>query len=129
LEKSIWREDTKVLGYFPEKDLPVLYSGALVFVYPSLYEGFGLPPLEAMACGTPVVTSNNSSLPEVTGDAAILVNPLEVNEIADALIRIVSDSSLQEDLRQKGLQRAKLFSWRETAERTLRVYESVLNGG
>lgn len=127
-EGSAYKEDIRILGYVEEAYLPSLYSGALAFVYPSLYEGFGLPPLEAMACGTPVITSNNSSLPEVTGNAAILVNPLEVKEIAEALIRIASDCSLQEDLRQKGLQRAKLFSWRETTKRTLRVYESVLNG-
>ncbi len=128
-ERSTFKEDIRILGCVEEAYLPSLYSGALAFVYPSLYEGFGLPSLEAMACGTPVITSNNSSLPEVTGNAAILVNPLEVKEIAEALIRIASDCSLQEDLRQKGLQRAKLFSWRETAKRTLRVYESVLNGG
>lgn len=127
LESSPWKKNIRLLGYVPETELPALYSGAIAMVYPSLYEGFGLPPLEAMACGTPVVTSNNSSLPEVTGDAAILVNPLEVNEIADALMRIVGDFSLQEQMRRKGLQRAKLFTWEETAKKTLGVYESVLN--
>lgn len=126
-ENSAWKQNIRLLGYVPEADLPALYSGAIAMVYPSLYEGFGLPPLEAMACGTPVLTSNNSSLPEVTGDAAILVNPLDVEEIAGALMRIAHDSSLQEELRQKGLKRAKLFSWEETARKTLGIYEAVLN--
>jgi glycosyltransferase involved in cell wall biosynthesis len=126
-ENSAWKQNIRWLGYVPEADLPALYSGAIAMAYPSLYEGFGLPPLEAMACGTPVLTSNSSSLPEVTGDAAILVNPIEVEEIAGALMRIAHDSSLQEELRQKGLKRAKLFSWEETARRTLGVYETLLN--
>lgn len=126
-ERSNWKQDIRILGYVPEAYLPALYAGATGMVYPSLYEGFGLPPLEAMACGTPVVTSNNSSLPEVTGDAAILVNPLEVEEIAEALMRIGRDYSLREEMRKKGLERAKLFTWEETAKKTLGVYESVLN--
>lgn len=126
LESSPWKKNIRLLGYVPEMDLPALYSGALAFVYPSLYEGFGLPPLEAMMCGTPVITSNNSSLPEVTGDAALLVNPLEVEEIAEALMRIGRDYSLREEMRKKGLERAKLFTWGETAKKTLGVYESVL---
>ena len=127
LESSPWKPKIRVLGYVPESYLPALYSGAVAMVYPSLYEGFGLPPLEAMACGTPVITSNNSSLPEVIGTAGILVDPLEITEIAEALLKVAADFSLQEELKQKGLHRAKLFSWEETAKRTLGVYESVLN--
>jgi len=101
-----------------DKELSEAYRGAVGFVFPSLYEGFGLPPLEAMACGTPVLTSNVCSLPEVVGDAAILVNPLSVEEIAGGLRRLVDDSGLQALLREKGLARAKTFSWEETARRT-----------
>ncbi|MGA8212333.1 MAG: glycosyltransferase family 1 protein [Candidatus Sulfotelmatobacter sp.] len=99
------------------------YRGALGFVFPSLYEGFGLPALEAMACGVPVVTSNVCSLPEVVGDAAILIDPLRVEDIADAIRRLVEDSVLRQRLREKGLMRAKKFSWHETARRTSEVLE------
>jgi len=96
-------------------------------VYPSLYEGFGLPPLEAMACGTPVITSNRSSLPEVVGAAALLVDPGDTGELADAMGRIVDDEPLREDLRERGLKQAQGFSWDETARMTVEVYESVLH--
>ena len=98
-----------------------LYRGALAFVFPSLYEGFGLPPLEAMACGIPVLTSNVCSLPEVMGDAGVLVNPLDVEAIADGTRRLVQDGELRARLRQAGLLRAKEFSWHETARKTLEV--------
>jgi glycosyltransferase involved in cell wall biosynthesis len=101
------------------------YRGALAFLFPSLYEGFGLPPLEAMACGVPVLTSNVCSLPEVAGDAALLVTPLDVEEIAEGIRRLVWDSTLRVQLREKGLRRAKLFSWEETALKTSRVLESA----
>jgi glycosyltransferase involved in cell wall biosynthesis len=112
-------------GYVSEQDLPALLSGAVAFVYPSLYEGFGLPPLEAMACGTPVITSNVSSLPEVVGDAAILVDPYDTEALSSAMLKLISDTDLRHVLREKGLARAKLFSWDETARQTLRVYEQV----
>lgn len=99
------------------------YRGAVGFVFPSLYEGFGLPPLEAMACGVPVLTSNVCSLPGVMGDAAILVDPLDVQEIADGIRRLVQDSSLRAELREKGLVRARIFSWEETARKTWRALE------
>jgi glycosyltransferase involved in cell wall biosynthesis len=102
-------------------------SGADVFVYPSLYEGFGLPPLEAMACGTPVITSNISSLPEVVGDAGILVDPCSSEEIARAMYRVISDEGLRQRLGEKGQQRASLFSWEKTARDTLGVFEAVYN--
>ena len=104
-------------------------NGAVAFVYPSLYEGFGLPPLEAMACGTPVITSNRSSLPEVVGAAALLVDPGDTAELADAMARIVDEEPLREDLRERGLKQAQGFSWEETARMTVQVYESVRGSG
>ncbi len=117
-----------VIWYGPADpaDLPPLYSGAAVLCLPSFYEGFGLPPLEAMACGTPVVVSNRSALPEVVGEAGLLVNPDDVGEIAEALRRVLTDSTLAADLRRRSLQRAAQFSWKEVARRTLAVYERVL---
>lgn len=105
--------------------LASVYRGATAFLFPSLYEGFGLPPLEAMACGTPVMTSNVCSLPEVVGDAAVLVDPCNVEEIADGIRRMVADSSLRDGLRQRGLRRASVFSWEETARRTANILATV----
>lgn len=113
-------------GYIAEADLPALYSMAEAFVFPSLYEGFGLPPLEAMACGTPVITSNVSSLPEVVGDAAITVNPHNVMEIVRAIEMVLSDPQLRVSLRQRGLERAALFSWERTAYETFSSYQKLL---
>lgn len=119
--------DIRFLGRVTDGELPALMNGALALVYPSLYEGFGLPPLEAMACGTPVITSNRSSLPEVVGDAALLVDPGDTAELADAMARIVDEEPLREDLRERGLKQAQGFSWHETARMTVQVYESVLH--
>lgn len=116
----------KFTGYIPDEDLPALYNAADLFCFPSLYEGFGLPVLEAMACGTPVVTANSSSLPEVAGDAALLVDPYNVAEIAAAMRRILEDPALAAELRQRGLERAKQFTWEKTARQTIAVYEKVL---
>ncbi|MGB9195259.1 MAG: glycosyltransferase family 1 protein [Azonexus sp.] len=116
------------LGYVPDEALPALYSGARVFVYPSLYEGFGLPPLEAMACGAPVIVSNRSSLPEVVGDAGLQVDALDVDGLAEAMNRLIGDDVLCAALRQRGMERAKGFSWRRCAEETLAVYRRVVNG-
>ena len=113
------------LGYVDEQDLPALYSAADLFVLPSLLEGFGLPVLEAMACGTPVVCSNTSSLPEVAGDAALLVGPLDIGEIADAMARVLADAALAAELRRRGLERAARFSWQGTARATVAVYRDV----
>ena len=110
------------LGPVPEADLPVLYAGAAVFVFPSLYEGFGLPPLEAMACGTPVVTSNTSNLPEVVGDAGIMVAPRDVRALAEAMERVLMDEHLRAKLRTKGVERAKQFTWERAAQETFGVY-------
>lgn len=115
-------------GYIPDEDLPALYNGADLFCFPSLYEGFGLPVLEAMACGVPVVTSNCSSLPEVAGDAAILVDPYNVAEITSAMRRVLEDTELAQWLRDKGQERARQFSWAKTAQETIAVYEKVLGG-
>jgi len=118
----------RFLGPVPEADLPALYSGATLFVFPSLYEGFGLPVLEAMACGTPVICSNTSSLPEVAGEAAVMVNPLDVDELAAAMERVLGDSALREEMSGKGVMQARRFSWERTARETLKVYESVSAG-
>lgn len=112
-------------GFVADEDLPALYSTAKCFVYPSYFEGFGLPPLEAMQCGTPVITGNKTSLPGVVGDAGLLIDPFDVHEIAAALERLIGDDKLREDLRQKGLERAGKFSWTETARQTLGVFEKV----
>ncbi len=109
-----------------DADLPALYSGARVFVFPSLYEGFGLPPLEAMACGAPVICSHASSLPEVVGDAALLCDPRDAGQLADALARVLSDPALRDTLRGKALARAKQFSWERTARETWRVYRAAI---
>ena len=109
-------------GYVPDADLPAIYAAARVFAYPSLYEGFGIPPLEAMACGTPVVASTAGALPEVLGDAALLVDPYKEDALAQAIRAAAED---QGTLRRRGLERAAHFSWRRTADETWRVYEDV----
>jgi glycosyltransferase involved in cell wall biosynthesis len=121
---SPFAADIRFLGHVPEPELPAVMNGALGFVYPSFYEGFGLPPLEAMACGTPVITSTRSSLPEVVGEAALLVDPEDRAGLADAMARIVTDDRLREDLRERGLKQAQRFSWEQTARLTLGVYET-----
>jgi glycosyltransferase involved in cell wall biosynthesis len=112
----------KLLGYVPDEDLPALFAGAQVFVYPSLYEGFGLPILEAMASGCPVVTSNASSMPEVAGKASVLVNPEKVEDIARGIQKALEN---REELIKKGKARAREFSWEKTARETLKVYQEV----
>ena len=115
-------------GYVADADLPLLYAGADLFAYPSLYEGFGFPPLEAMACGTPVLTSNVSSLPEVAGDAALLVDPASERSIADGVFSLLSDPERRARMSEAGLRQAAGFTWRRTAEQTVEVYERVLSG-
>lgn len=112
-------------GYIPEDDLPLWYAAAHVFVFPSLYEGFGMPPLEAMSCGTPVVTSNSTSLPEVVGNAGLQVPPTDAEALAAALLRLLQQPDLWGHMREQGLQRAAHFSWRATAERTRAAYLAV----
>lgn len=112
-------------GYVPEADLPALINCAEVFAYPSVFEGFGLPPLEAMACGVPVVCSNASSLPEVMGEAGVLLPPTETSAWKEALERLLADATLRADLRARGLRRAQQFTWDNAARRTLAVYQTV----
>ncbi|MBV9242467.1 MAG: glycosyltransferase family 4 protein [Acidobacteria bacterium] len=120
------KEKIRFLGFVPDEDLPALYSAATIFVYPSFFEGFGLPPLEAMQCGTPVITGNLTSLPEVVGDAGIMVDPYDVNAIGTAIELLLADKNLRQDLSRRGIERAKGFSWETTARKTLEVFESVM---
>jgi alpha-1,3-rhamnosyl/mannosyltransferase len=117
-------ESVRFLGDVAEADLPALYTSATVFVFPSLYEGFGLPVLEAMACGAPVVCSNTSSLPEVAGDAALQVPPTDVAAWVEAISRVLTDDALRRDLAARSLARAARFSWQQTARETLEVYRA-----
>jgi glycosyltransferase involved in cell wall biosynthesis len=114
------------LGYVEPEDMPVLYNLAGAYIYPSLYEGFGLPVLEAMQCGCPVVASKATSIPEVAGDAAVLVNPLDTTAIAQAIYRVLSDSKLREELVYAGLQQAKKFSWERCANTMLKIIRKQL---
>jgi glycosyltransferase involved in cell wall biosynthesis len=120
------KEAVRFLGHVPLKDLVHLYNGAKALVHPSFYEGFGLPPLEAMVCGIPVVCSNVSALPEVVGDAALLVSPQEVQEWTVAMWRVLRDNELRDEMREKGLKRSKCFSVEKTARQTLEVYRRVI---
>ena len=113
-------------GYVADDDLPALYSLADLFVFPSLYEGFGMPPLEAMACQTPVVTSNTSSLPEVVGDAALLVDPLDVAALTEAMRQVLTDGVLREGMIQRGVEQARRFTWTQAASKLLDVYRRVV---
>lgn len=117
------------VGYVPAEDLVWWYNAADLFVYPSLYEGFGLPPLEAMACGTPVITSTSSSLPEVVGQAGQLVDPIDVQALAMAMEQVLADADMREKMRAAGLTQARKFSWRETAQGTVHSYRRALSAG
>lgn len=117
----------QLLGYVPDEDLPALLNCAAGFAYPSVFEGFGLPPLEAMACGTPVIVSNASSLPEVVGDAGLLLPPTDVQAWVEALRRVLNDNAFHAELRARGLHRAKQFTWEKAARETLKVYDGVMN--
>lgn len=114
-------EKVKFLGYVPEEDVPLLLCGAKMFVFPSLYEGFGLPPLEAMACGTPVVTSNAASLPEFTKDVAMLVDPLDIASIAEGMDVVLQDDQLRKELIEKGLERSREYTWIRSTERIVNI--------
>ena len=121
-------EDVIFVDHISEKDLAYYYSSATLLAYPSLYEGFGLPPLEAMACGCPVVTSNTSSLPEVVGEAGIMLNPYDTRSLVQAMRQVLTDSELRDSMVRKGLEQSKKFSWESTAELTLQVYNKVTGG-
>jgi glycosyltransferase involved in cell wall biosynthesis len=121
-------DDIRFLGVVPEEDLPVLYSGSRLFVFPSLYEGFGLPLVEAMACGVPVIASNTSSIPEVVGDAALLVPPTQPEGFAEAIQRVRSDENLRRTMIEKGLSRAGCFGWDKAARQLLECMRKVVDG-
>jgi len=127
LDATGLKDSVILTGYVPESDLPALYSGALCFVYPSYFEGFGLPPLEAMQCGAPVIIGNKTSLPEVVGDAAVLVDPFDVEALAGAIEDVINNPDLRSQMCVKGFARARMFDWKETARRTLRVYERIIS--
>jgi len=129
IEQENIRAEVILPGYVPTEDLPSWYRAADLFVYPTRYEGFGMPALEAMACGTPVVTTNASSLPEVVGDAALQVAPDDLPALADAMTRALTDSTLREQMRARGLAQAKQFSWTRTGNETAAIYRSVLAPG
>jgi len=126
VDRLLLKSKVIFLGYVPEEDLPHLYSEAAAFVFPSLYEGFGLPPLEAMACGCPVVASPVASLPEVCGDAVQYVDPYDVESIAQGIREVLTDEMMRQNLRAKGLERAKLFSWERAAKEHLKIFEECL---
>ncbi len=126
LDQFSMRPYVHFIGFATDDDLPILYSHALCSVFPSLYEGFGLPILEAMACDTPVITSNLSSMPEVAGDAAVLINPYDVEDIAKGIQSVVEDSNLRQSLVQKGRERVKLFTWEKSAQQLLQIYQQLL---
>ncbi|BCD67942.1 glycosyltransferase family 1 protein [Nitratiruptor sp. YY09-18] len=126
LQKALGSGHVKRLGYVSEKDLIALYGGAKAFVFPSFYEGFGLPPLEAMACATPVIASNTSSIPEVVGDAGLLIDPYDVMQISKALLRIDEDAALRQELASRGLKQAKNFSWKNAAQNLAKLIEKSI---
>jgi glycosyltransferase involved in cell wall biosynthesis len=125
LAMSSVKERIRLIGYVNHEELPLWYAAADLFVYPSLTEGFGLPPLEAMACGTPVVTSSVPALMEAVGDAAVSVNPYDVKALVQAITEVIQDRTLAEDLRMKGLKRAQLFDWGLVSDKILTVYREL----
>ena len=120
------QNDVKFIGYVPEEDMPKWYNASDILVYPCDYAGFGLPPLEAMACGTPVITSDTTSLPEVVGNAGIMIDPKDVKLMSDKMYDVLTDNALNNDMVTKGLKRAKLFNWDESAQKTKKIYETLI---
>lgn len=125
IDKFGLRNEVIYLGYVEQKDMPLLYNLCSFFIYPSLYEGFGLPVLEAMACGKAVITSNVSSLPEIVDNVGLLVNPYNAEELYQAMARLIEDASLREDFGKRGLERSKVFSWDKLAKETIDIYEKT----
>ncbi|WP_333887687.1 glycosyltransferase family 4 protein [Clostridium sp.] len=119
-------KNIKFTGFVEEKMMPIFYNACDIFIYPSLYEGFGLPPLEAMSCGTPVIASNISSIPEVVGDGGILINPCDMENFMYSIEALINDINIREDLSLKALKQANNFSWEKTAEKTIEIYKKVL---
>ncbi len=126
IKKLNLQKDVLFTGYLSDDELLKTYTMVDLFVFPSFYEGFGIPPLEAMACGTPVITSNTTSLPEVVGDAGVMVNPNNIEGLAKTMHEVLTNNALRQDLIKKGLERAKMFSWDRTTKETLRVYEEII---
>jgi Glycosyltransferase len=124
-ENSAVRDQILFVGYVPEEDLPALYTAAKCFVYPSYFEGFGIPTLEAMRCGTPTITSDRTCFPEIIGDAGLMVDPFDERAILEVLVRVLGDEKLRKELSEKGTKRASLYDWKETARQTLKVYDRV----
>jgi glycosyltransferase involved in cell wall biosynthesis len=124
-ENSAVRDQILFVGYVPEEDLPALYTAAKCFVYPSYFEGFGIPTLEAMRCGTPTITSNRTCFPEIIGDAGLMVDPFDERAIQEGMVRVLGDEKLRRELSEKGTKRASRFDWKETAQQTLKVYDRV----
>jgi glycosyltransferase involved in cell wall biosynthesis len=120
------RDRIVLAGFVPDDELAALYSGATAFVYPSLYEGFGLPPLEAMTCGVPVIASNTSSLPEVVGEAGILLDPHDADGLSQAMLALYRDGRLRAELAARSLARAECFGWERFTRRTLDAYRAAL---
>ncbi|MCP2605311.1 glycosyltransferase family 4 protein, partial [Candidatus Aminicenantes bacterium AH-873-B07] len=126
IKKMDCYKDIIFTGFAKDEDLPYLYNGADIFVYPSLFEGVGLPVLEAMSCGVPVITSNTTALKEIIGNAGIAINPFNIDEIAQAIFQIISNEDLKNVYIKKAFERAKEFSWKLTAQRTLKIYKVLL---
>lgn len=127
LNKSLGRKAVVATGFVLEEELPIAYAGASAYIIPSLNEGFGLPPLEAMASGTPVISSKESCMPEILGDAPLYFDPYDTGEIAKAMERIITDEDLRRKMISKGLEQARKYDWKETAKKTLEVYKEILN--
>ncbi|MGB9133422.1 MAG: glycosyltransferase family 4 protein [Methanosarcina sp.] len=125
IESLNLQKDVIFTGHVPESELAEIYNAVDLFVFPSLYEGFGMPPLEAMACGTPVITSNTSSLPEVVGEAAITVDPYDVDEFAEEMYEVLTNEEFRKEMMKKGLERSKTFTWDNSAKKMLKVYEEL----
>jgi glycosyltransferase involved in cell wall biosynthesis len=119
------KDDVIFTGYVPVEELPVFYNAASIFCYPSFYEGFGLPPLEAMACGTPTISSNVTSMPEILGDDAIYIDPHNVDDMAEKLLNLIEDENLQEEMALKGLKRSAMYSWKRTAVETIQILTKI----
>jgi glycosyltransferase involved in cell wall biosynthesis len=118
-------DDVIFTGYISDDEIPILMNGACLLIYPSLYEGFGRPPLEAMACGTPVIVSNISSMPEVVGDAGALVDPTDVDDIANTILAILTNDKIRKEMAEKGLERAKLFSTEKMIQNTINIFNEL----
>ncbi|MDD1618677.1 MAG: glycosyltransferase family 4 protein [Methylococcaceae bacterium] len=120
--------EVRQIGYLPREELVMVIAGALTLIYPSIYEGFGLPPLEAMACGVPVIASEVSSLPEVVGDSGLLINPHDDEALAQAIQKLITDPDIRQQLSQKALARSAEFTWDKCVRQTVDVYRQALNG-